>query len=108
MADKSFPNLQTLNMQNNLLGFVLPDDVDGEILQHVKLLQDINLAENRIPSLHTDFFKYNTKLIRLFIGGNMLDDITFRISHMTQLSYLELSNNRISSLGRINRGKVAF
>jgi hypothetical protein len=47
---KSFPNLQTLNMQNNLLGFVLPDDVDGEILQHVKLLQDINLAENRIPT----------------------------------------------------------
>ena len=103
---KSVPNLQTLNIQNNLLGFVLPDDVDGEILQHVKLLQDINLAENRIPSLHTDFFKYQTKLIRLFIGGNMLDDITFRISHMTQLSYLELSNNRISSLGSKARDQL--
>lgn len=95
---KSTPNLQTLNIQNNLLGFVLPDDVDGEILQHVKLLQEINLADNRIPNLHTHFFKYQTKLIRLFIGGNMLDDITFHINHMTQLSYLELSNNRISSL----------
>ena len=54
---KSVPNLQILNIQNNLLGFILPDDVDGEILQHIKLLQEINLAENRIPRLHTDFFK---------------------------------------------------
>jgi Leucine-rich repeat (LRR) protein len=103
---KSAPNLQTLNIQNNLLGFVLPDDVDGEIFQHVKSLQEINLAENRIPRLHTDFFKYNTKLIRLFIGGNMLNDITFHISHMTQLSYLELSNNIISSLGSKARDQL--
>jgi hypothetical protein len=48
---KSAPNLQTLNIQNNLLGFVLPDDVDGEIFQHVKSLQEINMAENRIPNL---------------------------------------------------------
>jgi Leucine-rich repeat (LRR) protein len=36
----------------------------------------------------------------------MLDDITFHISHMTQLSYLELSNNRISSLGSKARDQL--
>jgi Leucine-rich repeat (LRR) protein len=46
---KSAPNLQTLNIQNNLLGFVLPDDVDGEIFQHVKSLQE---KDRHIPDYY--------------------------------------------------------
>ncbi|CAC5389723.1 unnamed protein product [Mytilus coruscus] len=96
---KSFSNLTTLLIQNNLVGFVLPDDTEGEIMQHMPALQIINLAENRIPSLPYTFFKSQVNLVDIKLGINMMDDITFQINHMKQLSNLHISNNRISSLG---------
>ncbi|XP_052076850.1 toll-like receptor 4 [Mytilus californianus] len=96
---KSFPNLTTLLLQNNLLGFVLPDDNEGEIMQHMPALQIVNLSENRIPSLPYTFFKSQANLIDIKLGRNMMDDITFQINHMKKLSHLDISNNRISSLG---------
>ena len=95
---KSFPNLRRLYIQNNLLGFVIPGDFNGEILQSVPKLEEINLSENRIPSLPYDFFRMQTRLKQLFLAGNMLEDIDFQISHTKELLYLDISDNRISSL----------
>ncbi|XP_071125222.1 toll-like receptor 4 [Mytilus edulis] len=95
---KSVPTVAILLLQNNLLGFILPDDNEGEIMQHMPALQIINLAENRIPSLPYNFFKTQVNLIEINLEGNMMDNITFQINHMKQLSHLDLSNNRISSL----------
>ncbi|XP_076117679.1 toll-like receptor 4 [Mytilus galloprovincialis] len=103
---QSFPNLTELLIQNNLLGFVLPDDTEGEIMQHMPALQFVNLAENRIPSLPYNFFKSHTNLKDIKLGGNMMDNITFQINHMKQLSSLDLSNNRISSLDEHARGNL--
>ncbi|XP_052078473.1 toll-like receptor 4 [Mytilus californianus] len=101
---KSVPNVITLLVQNNLLGFVFPDDNEGEIMQHMPALQIVNLAENRIPSLPYIFFKSQANLIDIKLGGNMMDNITFQINHMKRLSNLDLSNNRISSLDENARG----
>ncbi|XP_076071601.1 toll-like receptor 4 [Mytilus galloprovincialis] len=103
---KSFPNVTTLFIQNNLLGFVLPDDTKGEIMQHMPALQIINLAENRIPSLPFNFFKSQANLKHIKLGGNMLDNIIFQMNHMKQLSNLDISNNRISSLDENARGRL--
>ncbi|CAC5377353.1 unnamed protein product [Mytilus coruscus] len=64
-------NLQILRLQNNLLGFVLPDDFNGEILQHVPQLREINLSENRIPTLPYHFFKSQVSVRRLYLDGNL-------------------------------------
>ncbi|XP_052076849.1 toll-like receptor 4 [Mytilus californianus] len=103
---KSVPNVITLLIQNNLLGFVLPDDTEGEIMQHMPALQIVNLAENRIPSLPYIFFKFQANLKDIILAGNMMDNITFQINHMKQLSNLDLSNNRISSLDKNARGHL--
>ena len=95
---RSSPNLKTLLIQNNLLGFVLIDDMHGEILQHIPKLEILNLADNRIPYLPYNFFKFQTMLIEINLGGNLLEDMGFQISHMKNLSYLDLSKNRFASL----------
>ncbi|XP_052099447.1 toll-like receptor 4 [Mytilus californianus] len=96
----STPNLQIMHVDNNLLGFVLPDDVNGEILQNLHKLEEINLAYNRIPSLPYKFFKSQALLKKISLSGNMLDEISFKISHMIHLRHLDLSYNRLSSISK--------
>ncbi|CAC5385391.1 TLR4 [Mytilus coruscus] len=103
---KSSPNLKSLLIHNNLLGFVLIDDMHGEILQHIPKLEVLNLADNRIPYLPYNFFKFQTMLKEINIGGNLLDDLSFQISHMQNLSHLDLSKNRFSSLNSTARGQL--
>ncbi|CAC5412712.1 unnamed protein product [Mytilus coruscus] len=92
-------NLTTLLIQNNLLGFVLPIDTNGEILAKLTKLKLLNLADNRIPSLPTTIFYSQTEIRMLNLSGNMLENVKFKIDHMTKLSYLDLSYNRLSTLG---------
>ncbi|XP_063448354.1 toll-like receptor 4 [Mytilus trossulus] len=92
------PNLTTLLVQSNLLGFVIPSDKNGEILAPLVNLQVLDLADNRIPSLPSVFFNAQSQLRTLNLGGNMLETATFEIKHMTKLSHLDLSNNRLSVL----------
>ncbi|XP_052076286.1 toll-like receptor 4 [Mytilus californianus] len=103
---KSSPNLKSLLIHNNLLGFVLIDDMHGEILQHIPKLAVLNLADNRIPYLPYNFFKFQTMLTEINIGGNLLEDLSFQISHMQNLSHLDLSKNRFSSLNSRARGQL--
>ncbi|CAC5399742.1 unnamed protein product [Mytilus coruscus] len=91
-------NLKYLYIQNNLLGFVLPKDEDGEILRDVKKLEEIDLSLNRIQLLPWLFFRHQILLRKLTISNNMLDNITFDLSHMDHLMYLDISKNRLSSL----------
>ena len=86
-------NLRTLLLKNNILGFILPDDADGNILQHTKQLQKIDLSMNKIPTLPPKFFKHQNSLEELYMNNNMLEDVVFEIIHMKNLSYFDLSNN---------------
>ncbi|XP_063432698.1 toll-like receptor 4 [Mytilus trossulus] len=100
------PHLKYLYVQNNLLGFVLPKDTNGAILRTVEKLEVINLAFNRIQHLPWMFFKQQRLLRKLNISNNMLDNITFDISHMDHLIYLDISNNRLSSLPKSFRDQL--
>ncbi|XP_071137904.1 toll-like receptor 4 [Mytilus edulis] len=100
------PNLKILRLQNNLLGFVLPDDVNGEVLHHVSHLREINLSENRIPTLPYHFFKAQVSVRRLYLDGNLLDYLIFKIDHMKNLDFLGLSNNRFSYLDKPARNQL--
>ncbi|XP_071181344.1 toll-like receptor 4 [Mytilus edulis] len=92
------PNLTTLLVQSNLLGFVIPSDKNGKILAPLANLKVLNLADNRIPSLPSVLFNAQTQLHTLNLSGNMLETATFEIKHMTKLSHLDISNNRLSVL----------
>ncbi|XP_052072964.1 toll-like receptor 4 [Mytilus californianus] len=93
------PNLTTLLVQNNLLGFVLPGDISGEILAPLTKLEVLDLSDNRITSLPSVFFNAQIQLRTLNLSGNLLETATFEIIQMTKLSHLDISNNRLSVLG---------
>jgi Leucine-rich repeat (LRR) protein len=85
-------------VKNNILGFILPDDADGNILQHTKQLQKIDLSMNKIPTLPPKFFKHQNSLEELYMNNNIIEDVVFEIIHMKNLSYFDLSNNRLPFL----------
>ncbi|CAC5412711.1 unnamed protein product [Mytilus coruscus] len=93
------PNLTTLLLQNNLLGFVLPSDNSGEILAPLTKLEVLDLSDNRLTSLPSVFFNAQIQLRTLYLSENLLETATFDIIHMTNLSHLDISNNRLSVLG---------
>ncbi|CAC5403891.1 TLR13 [Mytilus coruscus] len=92
------PNLTTLLVQNNLLGFVLPDDHTGETFAALTILKTLNLADNRIPNLPVTIFKSQKNLRTLNLSGNMLENVNFEMIHMTKLSNIDISDNRLSLL----------
>ncbi|XP_063411716.1 toll-like receptor 4 [Mytilus trossulus] len=91
-----FKNLEHLNFHNNLLGIILPDDIDGAIFHNLESLIELVLSNNRIPNLPENIFKSQRNLQKLDLSENIFTDITFRLSHMTHLQELDLSGNRIS------------
>ncbi|CAC5388422.1 unnamed protein product [Mytilus coruscus] len=91
-----FKNLEHLNFHNNLLGIVLPDDINGEIFHNLESLIELVLSNNRIPNLPENIFKSQRNLQKLDLSENIFTSITFRVSHMMDLQELNLSGNRIT------------
>ncbi|XP_052065848.1 toll-like receptor 4 [Mytilus californianus] len=94
-----FVSLKYLLLQNNLLGLVLPTDVQGEIFQNLYNVVYINLSKNKITNIPNLLFKKQYNLKRLDLSENMIWDINYKLSHMKNLMFLNLRNNRISMLG---------
>ncbi|XP_063398492.1 toll-like receptor 4 isoform X1 [Mytilus trossulus] len=95
-----FINLRCLLLQNNLLGLVLPTDVNGEIFQNLHNVVYINLSKNKITNIPKMLFRRQHNLERLDLSGNMIKDINFELSHMKKLTSLNLRNNIISALSQ--------
>ncbi|VDI72754.1 toll-like receptor 13 [Mytilus galloprovincialis] len=91
-----FKNLESLNFHNNLLGIILPDDIDGAIFHNLESLIELVLSNNRIPNLPENIFKSQRNLQKLDLSENIFTDITFRLSHMMHLKEIDLSGNRIT------------
>ncbi|XP_071121907.1 toll-like receptor 4 [Mytilus edulis] len=97
---EDFINLRYLLLQNNLLGLILPMDVDGEIFQNLQNVVHINLSKNKISNIPNMLFKKQEHLEKLDLSENIIDDINFKISHMKKLMFLNLRKNRISMLSK--------
>ncbi|CAC5386326.1 TLR13 [Mytilus coruscus] len=91
--------IETLLINDNLLGFIIPFDEKGNILSALKLLTKLNLAQNRIATIPRAFFKSQVALKTLDLRDNYLSDISFDIAYMNKLTKIDLSTNHISSLG---------
>ncbi|CAC5388421.1 unnamed protein product [Mytilus coruscus] len=88
-----FKNVEHLNFHNNLLGIVLPDDINGEIFHNLESLIELILSKNRIPNLPENSLKSQRNLQKLDLSENIRTDITFRLSHVMHLKELDLSGN---------------
>nr|AGG10810.1 toll-like receptor m [Mytilus galloprovincialis] len=103
---KGTEKLEKLDLNNNLLGFSIQFDVDGQILKPLKSLQIIDFSQNRIPFLPPLFFAFLERLEVLKLYDNLFEDIDFRLTQMKNLSLIDLSRNRIQFLGSVAIGQL--
>ncbi|XP_071120407.1 toll-like receptor 4 [Mytilus edulis] len=88
--------LEKLSMSNNLLGLILPSDIDGNTFQHLLNVIKLDLSQNRISNLPHQIFKSQIKMEFLDLSDNFIENIDFQLSHLIKLSYLNLRNNLIT------------
>jgi Leucine-rich repeat (LRR) protein len=110
----SFKTLQHLNLSNNALGQVFEKDINGELLSEQYQLASLDLSFNRIVRLPAKIFQNNFNMVYLNLSYNSMSDFHVQLSHMTNLSLLDLSYNQLSSLksstrdvlDRVSTGRV--
>lgn len=87
----------TLSLSTNILGPSFSKDIDGNIFRNQIHLEVLDISINQIEYLPRKFFKNAVQMKSLILGNNKLSDWHSDIAHMTKLSLLDLSYNRISS-----------
>jgi hypothetical protein len=90
------PFIRFLNLSTNYNG--IPYLGSQELFLNYSSLRYLDLSSNRIEDIQQDVFK-NLKLLQeLDLSNNKLAKITFNLSHMSMLRYLNLQNNTLETL----------
>ncbi|XP_062578839.1 toll-like receptor 4 [Saccostrea cucullata] len=99
---KYLGSLTKLYLNDNLLGFSLSPDTEGEIFAGLKNLIRLELRANRITHLPNQVFKGLRNIKDLVLADNTLSSINFKISTLKNLKFLDLSGNQIQFLSDTN------
>ncbi|KAL3847944.1 hypothetical protein ACJMK2_018833 [Sinanodonta woodiana] len=100
ISDRFFETLnklESLFLEDNILGLILANDTDGRILGNLSNLRTLVLSSNQIMSLPFQIFSGLTSLEFLDLSRNYLQTFNIRIDHMN-ISHLNISRNLLSSL----------
>lgn len=95
-----------LNLSRNLLDSCIADDNGGEIFRKICNIEVLDLSYNTISYLPKFIFKNMVNLTELYLQYNSLETFNIIISHMRNLSFLDLSNNQISTLDMAMRASL--
>ncbi|KAK2173739.1 hypothetical protein NP493_852g00007 [Ridgeia piscesae] len=93
---QSFPYLRFLNISHNSLGET-GADFRGTF-SHLRLLEDLNLSNNKLRRINPRAFEQCTRLKRLTLADNELTRIDIYMDHIINLEYIDLSGNRLITL----------
>ena len=93
-----FFGLKKLYMSDNYLGTSLSLDYKGQTFRNLFNLEFVNLSRNEINFLHREIFSNSSKMKYLILSRNKIFRWEVRINHMKNLSFLDLSDNRLSTL----------
>ncbi|XP_060589565.1 toll-like receptor 4 [Ruditapes philippinarum] len=96
----STPNITFLNVSNNYLGYPLLEiHKSTALFESAQKLRTLDLSNNGIgASLHSDVFANLSQLQYLYLSNNKLTNISFEISHLKELKYLDLSFNHLEEV----------
>ncbi|KAL4230537.1 hypothetical protein ACF0H5_010919 [Mactra antiquata] len=88
--------LRYLNMSGTYLGYTLIDN--GTMFERFTSLTTLDISSNGILHIRLHLFQTLLNLERLYIGNNKLSRISFDISQLKKLKYLDLRCNRLETL----------
>ncbi|XP_061190211.1 toll-like receptor 4 [Saccostrea echinata] len=94
---------RVLNLSNNLLGESLKRDEGGRIFRNQKSLQVLDLASNKIAALPRNIFRGFFHITHLNLSSNSIEIFSVNISHLSKLTWIDLSSNQLSSLNEETR-----
>ena len=96
---RNFPRLRRVDLSQNKLGVSdSSTEALSELFRENSLLEEINIANNSLLVLPRETFLSNKALEKIDLSGNKLKQITFDLSHLTNLTNLNLRNNCIETL----------
>ena len=88
-------HVHRLLLSHNNLGNQLESEVDGDVFKNYPRLHELDLSGNEMKNLPFAIFQHQSNLGILNLSRNSLRSIDFKISHLVNLTILDLSNNLI-------------
>ncbi|KAH3707142.1 hypothetical protein DPMN_066539 [Dreissena polymorpha] len=114
LLDLSENGLQYINPKalwniTSLTQFLLTDNSLGEMVSfhpeqfqklfaQFKRLETLDLSRNKFTTLPDGTFTNNRQLKRLYLSGNVFEQVPFTLSELTNLEYLDFSDNLLLEL----------
>ena len=96
-------SLDRLFLAKNNLGPQLTNETIPNLIRTLKNLTELDLSDNSIKSLPSNFFVHQLKMERIDLSQNAMRLINFKFTHMKNLTLLDLSRNLLDQLDRETR-----
>ena len=93
-ALRELTKLKYLFLQRNVIG----EKGDGisDQFHGLSSLLELDLSNNKIPSVGRDAFRDLTRIRKLDLRGNRLTVLEFSVAHMTSVAFIDVSSNRVT------------
>ena len=93
----NLPQIEVLDISYNVLDL---QGQYGDFLEGATSVQELNLAGNVVQNISYGRFSTLSKLETLNLSSNALESFVVDIRNLNELSYIDLSGNKISSFSR--------
>ncbi|XP_045164673.1 toll-like receptor 4 [Mercenaria mercenaria] len=100
------PNLKYLSIARNFLYSAIENDTNGRILRNLTKLESLDMSDNKIMKIRRRFLMRQENLKLLNASENKLTTFDIEISHMKQLTTIDLRENIIHTLSKEMRDNL--
>lgn len=100
------PELRKLNLNNNLIGQHLMEDVKFLTFSNQSKLVELDLSHCDISDLPKYIFSNLKKLKKLHLNKNPLVELKFHLANLRNVEYFDLSDTEIRSLSKQNMQEI--
>jgi Leucine-rich repeat (LRR) protein len=95
---KSGRGLKYMNVAKNMLARSLKTDQRCQLFRHQHRIEEFDFSFNRLVHIPICTFQNMVRMKILRLNDNQLTNINIRIRHMVNLSFVDLSNNRLTTM----------
>ena len=98
--------LKILDVSNNLLGPFFQQERSKNVFKFLIRLEVLNMSDNKISYLPNGLLRRTSSLRSLTISNNLIETWTLDISGLDDLSYVDVSYNKLATLPLAVREKL--
>ncbi|XP_048770332.2 toll-like receptor 4 [Ostrea edulis] len=103
---EDFRHVKHLNISHNDLSQDLEKDTEGQLFKHLESLEILDLSFNKISSLPNPLLENLKRMKYINVSNNRLSDWNVSVSGMSNLTLLDLSQNKLTRLNENARTDI--